>query len=168
MIKSFASGALLILCFVFFPTCKNDKRELKNVASPTENTPSRIENAKDLSWLQGMWVSQDKSTVETWAVQGDSLSGNLFSAAEKKITEVLTIKKIGKSWIYISKTMNPSSGKNIILDLDKYSTGNVSFSNPVYDYPNSVSYSLQGEKSIKITISGKNQAPASYTITKID
>lgn len=166
--KSVMPGIFCLVFLACFSACKQDSPGIKTTEPSIGNVPVRIENAKDLAWLQGMWLSQDKSTIETWTVQGDSLSGNLFSAADKKITEVLTIKKIGKSWLYLSKTTDPESGKNIVLDLDKYTPGNVSFSNPLYDYPNSVSYVLLNDKSIRITISGKNQSPKSYTITKID
>lgn len=160
----------MFLSFIFlvFFSCKPDSSTIKPTANPDVATPVRIQSTKDLSWLQGSWVSQDKSTIETWAVQGDSLAGNLFSSGLNKITEVLLIKKVGKSWVYISKTQDPTTGKNIILDLDYYSPGKLAFINPNYDFPNRVEYLLENEKSIRVTISGKNQNPASYSMMKLD
>jgi len=160
----------VIMALIFFCSCKNETHE-KAIPAPVSAVPSahiKITSANDLKWLQGTWVSEDKSTMETWAVQGDSLAGNLYSAQAKKIIEVLTIKKVGSSWVYISKTLQGDDGKNILMDLQKYTGKTLSFSNPVLDYPSGVEYAVQDDKTIKITVSGKNQEPKFYKIFKLD
>lgn len=159
-----------ILFIAFYFSCKNESavKTEPEQSTPVSSEPLKIKSAGDLLWLQGTWVSEDKSTIETWAVQGDSLAGNLYSASEKKIIDVLTIKGVGSSWVYISKTMQGDKGKNILMDLQKYSKGVLSFSNPVLDFPSGVEYALENDKTIKITVSGKNQDPTFYRMYKLD
>ena len=136
-------------------------------AAQTAPAPVKITSPQDLIWLQGSWMSEDKSTIETWAVQGDSLAGNLYSGAAKKIIEILSIHKVGKSWIYKSRGLQ-EDGKNILLDLELYDTKQLVFSNPLLDYPNRVDYTRLDDRTIQITISGKTGNPSTYKIIKLD
>jgi hypothetical protein len=158
-----------IVLLVFIVSCKESAD--KNQTSPPETinspAPVKITSSKDLLWLQGSWMSEDKSTIETWAVQGDSIAGNLYSGAAKKIIEVLNIKKVGKSWVYSSRGLQ-EDGKNILLDLELYNTKQLVFSNPLLDYPNKVDYTRLDDRTIQITISGKTGNPSSYKIIKLD
>lgn len=158
----------LLVCLTYF-SCKENSSvtdtQTKEISASTE--PLKIEKSQDLNWLQGSWISEDKSTIETWAVQGDSLAGNLYSGAVKRIIEILTIKQVGKSWIYKSKGLQ-KDGKNILLDLETYNSKQLVFYNPMLDYPNKVDYTRIDDKTIQITISGKSNQPASYKMFKLD
>lgn len=136
-------------------------------AVQTAPAPVKISSPQDLIWLQGSWMSEDKSTIETWAVQGDSLAGNLYSGAAKKIIEILSINKVGKSWIYKSRGLQ-EDGKNVLLDLELYNAKQLVFSNPILDYPNRVEYTRVDDRTIQITISGKTGNPSTYKIIKLD
>jgi len=160
---------ICILLLLFSVSCKEsaEKMQTQSPAQTSTSAPVKISSPQDLIWLQGSWISEDKSTIETWAIQGDSLAGNLYSGAAKKIIEVLNIKKVGKSWIYSSRGLQ-EDGKNILLDLELYNTKQLVFSNPLLDYPNKVDYTRLDDRTIQITISGKTGNPSSYKIFKLD
>lgn len=122
----------------------------------------------EMAWLQGSWMSEDKSSVETWAIQGDSLSGNVYSAGAKKITEVLSIKEVGNSWVYSARVLDQNEGNTIYFHLEDYSEGNLLFTNPDHDFPNSLSYSKLNDKTINIIIAGKDGQSSTFRIFKLD
>lgn len=155
---------------VFMVGCKQDKKAPEPTTSPIENSDvfKKIKSPDDLAWLQGSWESEDKSTIESWAIQGDSLAGNMYSAQAKQITEVLSIVRVAGSWMYKTRILDPQNPRVIMLGLENSTTNKLVFSNPAYDYPNKVEYKRLDEKSMMITISGNNSNPSSYKTFKLD
>ncbi|MBK6362115.1 MAG: hypothetical protein IPN49_14740 [Saprospiraceae bacterium] len=161
----------LILSVFLIWNCKENSN--LNTATEQKNDPQPEavkgpDSSQDLKWLQGSWLNEDKTTIETWAIQGDSLSGNVFSSAAQKITEVLSIKKVNDTWSYAARVLDQNSGNTIQFTMTKYTSGEIAFENSKHDFPNRLSYTQMDEKTIMVNISGNNNPTVEYKMFKLD
>ncbi|MFZ1705475.1 MAG: DUF6265 family protein [Saprospiraceae bacterium] len=164
--------SLYFICLFFIASsCRQDMASSNTeTKSPNEvgSAKTSLNTASELLWLQGTWESEDKSSIETWAVQGDSLSGNVYSASAKKIIEVLSIKKVNDFWVYSAKVLDQNQGKTIPFRLLEYSPDHVIFSNPNHDFPNKVSYTKIDSATMHIKVSDNFNKSFEYKVRRLD
>jgi hypothetical protein len=162
---------IFLLSVLIFWSCKensttNNSNEQKNTGRI--KTVKGPDSSQDLKWLQGSWLNEDKTTIETWAIQEDSLSGNVFSSGVQKITEVLSIKKNNNIWSYSARVIDQNSGNSVYFQMTDYSPGKMVFENTKHDFPNRLSYSQMDDKTIIVQISGNNKPTLEYKMFKLD
>lgn len=156
-----------LIFFVSFISCKETKNAEKNTTDNQE-IKANSEEIRSLSWLQGSWENEDKTSIETWAIQENQLIGNVYSIKENKIIETLSIENISGKLRYNARVLAQNDGKTISFDQKDISSNSVSFYNQNHDYPNIISYNKTTDKVLSVTISGNNGKIFSYKMNLLD
>ena len=104
-------------------------------------------NGHELGWLEGCWVSPDRSSQEVWAVDSTlSLAGFGVAVSDTKVAfyEVLSIRENEDgSFIY---TAHPSGQVSASFVATEMTANSVVFVNPDNDYPQEIRYMREGNR----------------------
>ena len=109
-----------------------------------------------LKWLQGSWITDDSTSIETWALQGAELKGNSYSNREGRITEQLRIYTDQGRPAYEATVIDQNAGKPVSFLLESTTADSLHFSNPGHDFPNHVVYVQQPDGSLLARVYGKD------------
>jgi hypothetical protein len=100
----------------------------------------------DFDWLEGCWVSDDKSTQEVWVIDGEqSLAGFSVSVSDTKVGfyELMNIRQDENgSWFF---TAYPSGQASASFKAIQQGENSVLFANPDHDYPQEIRYERNGD-----------------------
>ncbi|MBK8547123.1 MAG: hypothetical protein IPL63_06975 [Saprospiraceae bacterium] len=86
----------LILSVFLIWNCKENSN--LNTATEQKNDPQPEavkgpDSSQDLKWLQGSWLNEDKTTIETWAIQETAFQAMYFLRLHKKSQKYFLLKK---------------------------------------------------------------------------
>lgn len=107
---------------------------------------------EDLRWLQGSWITDDSSSIETWALDGGELKGNSYSNREGKITEQLSIRSKDGQLVYEATVSGHNDGKTISFVLQSVKADSLHFSNPEHDFPTDIVYVKNPDNSLSCRV----------------
>ena len=146
---------LYVFCVVLFiNSCKKYDslgREIKE-----------YEKIKNASWLVGEWQKKDSlgTLSENWRTENDSIMiGNSYFVNEKDTihSESIELTESKDIMIYESIIKGENNDEPVPFQLTESTDSILFFENPKHDYPSNIKYVLNKDKSIKITISGKQK-----------
>ncbi len=126
-----------------------------------------------LNLLPGKWkIDTDRfEAYEEWTIKDDTeITGISFSTKnnQKKINEVLYVKKVGNFWAYIAA---PKNQKPALFYLTSSENDNFVFENPEHDFPQKLIYHFTKKNTIEVTIHGvENGEPkeVAFTFVKVE
>jgi len=156
-----------LIFFVSFISCKETKNA-ENNTTENQEIKANSDEITSLSWLQGSWENEDKTSIETWAIQDNQLTGNVYSIKENKIIETLSIENISGKLRYNATVLAQNEGKTISFDQKEIGSNSISFYNQNHDYPNTISYNKTSDKVLSVFISGDNGNFYTYNMTLLD
>ena len=114
-------------------------------------------------WLEGCWVTPDKSAQEVWVVDDHrSLSGFAVTLANNAVRfhEVLSIQQDDDgSWTY---TAHPSGQVSTSFRAAEVGTSSALFVNPDHDYPQEIRYRREGSRLLATISSLGGDDPRSF------
>jgi hypothetical protein len=124
---------------------------------------SQNARAGDLDWLIGCWETPDKSAMEAWVKDPDgSLSGFSVTVKDGQVIfyEVLRITRLDDG--STAYTAHPAGQRTTTFTTTLVSGTEVTFSNSSHDFPQEITYKLDG-KNLSATISAlKGENPVAF------
>lgn len=119
-------------------------------------TTSAVSNAK---WLLGKWENQTQrgKMVEEWLVINDSAYAGrsyMITATDSIPLESIKLKKEGDNLYYIPTVKGQNNEQPVKFKLISSSATQLVFENPAHDFPQKISYTLEGIDSLVAEISG--------------
>ena len=155
----------IILAFLLF-ACGSSKKT--NPETPAENT-SKYELLKGVNWILGTWQmdNQPGITKETWKQLNDSVfigeSATIGSGKDTLFYETIRIEQRGNDLFYIPVVTDQNEGKpvefkNAMVESIPATGKYVEFQNPEHNFPQTISYWLNGDSliaEISGTLEGK-------------
>ena len=114
----------------------------------------------ELSWLKGCWQTsgEARQTTEHWLKPaGRMMLGVSRTIADGRTVqfEFMRIQQEEGGAIYLMAT--PSGQREARFKMTKVSAREVVFENPTHDYPQRISYKLEGKDSLVARISGTSK-----------
>jgi len=121
----------------------------------------------DYQWLQGSWIDQDSTGIETWALQNGELAGNNFSSQENKIMETMRIYNDADGVHYEATVASEDNGKTLSFKLMYNSPDSLHFYNNVPEFPNHIMYKKLTDTTLQLTIKDNNDKGKSYQVYRM-
>lgn len=131
-------------------------------ADQSDTTHSEYKCAYFPSWLEGTWISTKDSgtTTETWnVITTEVISGVARTRGidgKVSFSESLLIAKLQGKVFYIAKT--PDNVFPVSFMAQRCSENRFEVNNPQHDFPDTITYQLQQDGSLRVVISGKEKA----------
>ena len=156
------------ICFIlFFSSCKKYDslgREIKE-----------YEKIKNAGWLLGKWERKDSlgTLSENWRVENDSiLIGNSYFVNEKDTihAENIELTESKEIMVYEVTIKGENNDEPVRFQLTESTDSILFFENPKHNYPSNIKYVLNKDKSVKITVSGKQKGVISainYSLIRV-
>jgi hypothetical protein len=154
------SKIAFVLCCLMILSC-GGKKEVKEDKTEKKDP---YEKLKSLNWFIGSWEnkSPEGTMTESWMILNDSVySGSSFYVEGKDtlFSEQIRLEQRGADIFYIPVVKDQNEGKPVMFKLTPQESYPVQgeqavFENPKHDFPQKVSYLLQGD-SLIAWISGK-------------
>ena len=110
------------------------------------------------SWIEGSWVTEDGSTLETWEAFPGNLLGTTFeesSDTDYVLLEELKIHKIGDVIVYTALIVGDQ--KVTSFKCTQITSKLMVFEKPDHDFPKKISYERVNENELLVLISGDGQ-----------
>lgn len=143
---TFVFGLLLIF------SCKPESKKL---------------NIEEFTWLQGTWITQDSSSLESWAFQNNEWVGNVYAPKVGKITENLRIYQEGPDLIYEAKVIGQNNGKGVLFKLESTASDSLHFVNMQHDFPNQIDYVKTSDSTLFCNVYGKQDEGKGFKMKKL-
>lgn len=133
------------------------------------NLIKNYEELEKAKWLLGEWEKTDSlgTLIEIWQPNNDSTyTGESYYIQNEKDTihnEQIELLQDQEHLIYSATVTGENNNKAIPFQLTKDEDSLLVFENPKHDYPQKLEYRLLKNKSVSITVSGKERGKASAT-----
>lgn len=148
------SNVLNYLCLVCYFSCQ----------SPFKKSNLDFQKCR---WIESTWVSSDSVLIESWALNNNTLEGNVFNTRLGKITETLQITVHNNRVQYIATVFDQNASQPIVFDAMHISTDSLCFHNSSHDFPQTIIYKKRSNDTLQTKIySDQNPGFTSY-YTKI-
>jgi transcriptional regulator with PAS, ATPase and Fis domain len=118
-----------------------------------------------LDILLGTWKVEGKNVYEVWERNEDNdLVGYSFIMQDKqrKITETLSIKKIGDQIVYEATVPDQNEGKSIQFILNTKIDSLLSFENEMHDFPKKIQYKRIKKNILEVSVLGESGTGFSF------
>ena len=118
--------------------------------------------------IEGNWQAENSTSFESWNFTNDQFSGAGYQIRENDTlyTEKLRVfnHPNGKP-VYEATVADQNDGLPVIFELTLLNRHKVVFENPAHDFPNRITYDLEGSNLLIVTVIGKNNDKTnSFTI----
>lgn len=120
-----------------------------------------------LNWLQGSWITDDSTSIETWALQDGELKGNSYSNREGKITEQLRIYSVDGQPAYEAKVSAQNNGQPVSFMMVSTGTDSLHFSNPSHDFPTDIVYVKNPDHTLSCKVYSSTSKGLTLHMTKL-
>lgn len=132
-------------------------------------TSCSVQKLKELSFLEGTWQIENKSTYEEWIFENNNFVGVSYKLKDqnKRITETLLIKESNGQIIYEATVTNQNNGSTIPFVLNTTIKDKLSFENLEHDFPKKIQYKKLTENEILVSVLGTNDKGFEYKIIRI-
>ena len=139
------------------------------------NLIKNYEELEKAKWLVGEWEKTDSlgTLIEIWQPNNDSTyTGQSYYIQNEKDTihnEQIELLQDQEHLIYSAMVKGENNNKAIPFQLTKDEDSLLVFENPKHDYPQKLEYRLLKNKSVSITVSGKERgktSKATYLLNK--
>lgn len=124
-------------------------------------------NLQEFMWLQGTWITQDSSSIESWAFQNNEWIGNVYAPKVGKITENLRIYQEGSDLIYEAKVVNQNNGNGVQFKMESTSADSLHFVNMSHDFPNQIDYFKTSDSTLFCNVYGKQNEGKGFEMKKL-
>ncbi len=122
---------------------------------------------QSFKWLQGTWITQDSSSLESWAFQNDEWVGNVYAPKVGKITENLRIFHNGSELVYEAKVVGQNDDKGIMFKMESTSSDSLHFVNMSHDFPNQIDYFKTSDSTLTCNVYGKQDGGKGFEMKKL-
>lgn len=126
---------------------------------------------EDISWLSGTWVSRegDRWTEEWWTPpRGGIMIGAGFSGRGETASSFEHMRIMAGEDGAVAFHGMPGGAPAVRFPLVKGGKGEAVFENPAHDYPQRISYRLEGETLVATTSLMDGSKPQSWTYRRMN